>query len=159
MFRIFGYLKNHAKASLRVDVSYPEEIANDGIFKCNWKRLYPNAEEKIPHNAPEPKGKAVRLWGECDADHAHDLETRRSVTGVLIWVNKTLVKWYTKRQSTVETSTYRSEIVSWCRTAVGCIIKMKYSLKMLGIPVTMKEVWLRETICQSSRIAQSQRVH
>ena len=68
---------------LRIDVTYPDEL-EDGIVKCNWKHLYPNAVEKLPHNAPDAKGKAVRLWGEFDADHAHDLETRRAVTGVLI---------------------------------------------------------------------------
>ena len=39
-----------------------------------------------------------------DADHAHDLVTRRSITGILVMLNNTPVRWVSKRQKTVETS-------------------------------------------------------
>jgi hypothetical protein len=44
-----------------------------------------------------------------DADHAHDLVTRRSITGILVMLNNTPIRWISKRQKTVETSTYESE--------------------------------------------------
>ena len=139
MFRIFGYLKYHPKASLKMDPSYPEEPI-EGIVKANWKHLYPGAHEKLPHNAPVPKGKPIRVWGEFDADNAHDLENRRSVSGVLIYMNNSVVKWYSKRQNTVETSTYGSEVVS-CRTAVELLFEMRYCVRMLGVPL-LHESWL-----------------
>jgi hypothetical protein len=46
-----------------------------------------------------------------DADHAHDLVTRRSITGILVMLNKTPIRWVSKYQKTVETSTYGSELV------------------------------------------------
>ena len=139
MFRIFGYLKNHVKVSIKCDVSYPEEPVH-GARKCDWKHLYPNAHEKIPHKYPKPLGKPLRLWAEFDADNAHDLETRRSVTGIFVYLNNTLIRWFSKRQHTVETSTYGSEIVA-CRTAVEMLIEMRYTLRMLGVPL-MEKTWL-----------------
>ena len=37
-----------------------------------------------------------------DANHAHDQVTRRSVAGILLFVNNTPVNWYSKQQHTVE---------------------------------------------------------
>jgi len=64
-----------------------------------------------------------------DADHAHDLETRISVSGVLFFVNGNI-----KRQATIETSTYGSEIVAM-KSAVEIEYEMRYKLKMLGIEI------------------------
>jgi len=139
MFRIFGYLKYHIKASLKMNTSYPEEPV-EGIVRANWKHLYPGAHEKLPHNAPEPKGKPLRVWGEFDADHAHDHENRRYVSGILIYMNNSVVKWYSKRQNTIETSTYGSELVSY-RTIVELLIKMGYCVRILGGPLLCKS-WL-----------------
>jgi hypothetical protein len=47
-----------------------------------------------------------------DADHAHDLVTRRSITGILVKLNNTPIRWIYKRQKTVETSNYVSELVA-----------------------------------------------
>ena len=139
MLRIFGYLKHHGKVKLKFDVSYPE-IPGGKLEKCDWKHFYPGAKEKLPHEAPSPKGKPIRVWGEKDSDNAHDLETRRSVTGFNIYMNNSLVKSYSKRQSTVETSTYGSEIVAG-RIAVEHLIATRYALRMLGVPV-LHESWL-----------------
>lgn len=69
-----------------------------------------------------------------DADHAHDTVPRRSVTGIIIMVNKTPIKWISKRQKTVETSTYGSELVA-SRVAVENVMAMRYYLRMLGVPI------------------------
>jgi hypothetical protein len=59
-----------------------------------------------------------------DADHAHDLVTRRSITGILIILNNTPVRWISKRQKTVETSTYGSELVA-SRIAKELILEVR----------------------------------
>jgi hypothetical protein len=90
--------------------------------------------EELPHDMLEPKGKPVRITVYLDADHAHDLVTRRSVTGILIFINNTPIKWICKRQKTVETSTYSSELVT-ARIATEAVIALRYQLRMLGVPV------------------------
>jgi hypothetical protein len=49
-------------------------------------------------------------------------------------VNKTPVKWILKRQKTVESSTYRSEMVA-TRVATDLAVEFCYALHMLGVEV------------------------
>ena len=114
MIRVFGYLKKWSKGSIVIDPKYPDHDQFDVADYNQWREFYPDAEEMIPDDdyRPEPKGPKVRTTVYKDADHAHDLVTRRSVSGVLLFINNTPVKWNSKRQKTVETSTYGSELVS-----------------------------------------------
>jgi len=52
-----------------------------------------------------PKGKTVQIT-------AHYQVTRRSVTGILLFVNNTPIKWYSKRQNPLETSMLGSKLVA-----------------------------------------------
>jgi hypothetical protein len=42
--------------------------------------FYPDAGEEIPKDFPPEKGSRDRMTVNIDADHAHDLVTRRSIT-------------------------------------------------------------------------------
>jgi hypothetical protein len=70
-----------------------------------------------------------------DSDHAHDKVTRRSVTGILIMVGRTPVFFSSKRQGSVETSTYGAEFCAM-RTAAEETIAVRYMLRCLGVKVT-----------------------
>jgi hypothetical protein len=61
---------------------------------------------------PIPLGKPLQMNMFCDALHASDLVTRRSTTGFLIYLFGAPVVWYSKRQNTVESSTFGSEFVA-----------------------------------------------
>ena len=69
-----------------------------------------------------------------DANLYHDLVNGRSVTGILHLFNKTVIDWYSKRQSTVETATYGSKFVA-ARTAMEQIIDLRLQLRYLGVTV------------------------
>jgi hypothetical protein len=60
------------------------------------------------------------------ADHEHDLVSRRSVTGILMMLNNTPIRWVSKRQKTVVTSTYGSEVVA-SRIATELILEGYFS--------------------------------
>ena len=77
-------------------------------------------------------GPRVRITVYKDADHAHDILIRCSVTGVLLFLNNTPVKWISQRQKTVETSTYESELVA-AKVAPELILEYRYTLRMLGV--------------------------
>ena len=83
---------------------------------------------------PVPKGAKARITVYVDADHAHDQVTRRSVSGILLFLNNTPVRWYSKMQKTVETSTYGSELVA-SRIATELVMEYRYALRMLGVEV------------------------
>jgi hypothetical protein len=59
--------------------------------------------------------------------HTHDLVTRRSITGILVMLNHTPIRWRYKRQKTVETSTYGSELVA-SRNSLELILEVRYVL-------------------------------
>jgi hypothetical protein len=134
MKRVFGYLKKFPKGKIVVDASYRDH--SNFVFRDydTWKEFYPDASEEMPDNMPEPYGKKVRISCYVDADHAHDTVTRRSVTAILLFVNNTPIRWHSKRQKTVETSTYGSEMVA-ARIATDTIIEIRYILRMLGVPI------------------------
>ena len=96
--------------------------------------MYPDAAEVIPDNMPPPLGQKVLIRTYHDSDFAHDLVNRRPVTGVLIFLNNMLFESYSKRQNTVETSTFGAEFVA-AKVAVEMTISLRYQLRMLGVPV------------------------
>ena len=91
-------------------------------------------KEQVPNNMLPPCGRAVSSHCFVDADHASNTVTRRSQTGILIFLNRALIVWYSKRQNTMETSTFGSEFIAM-RTAVEHIEVLCYKLHMFGIPV------------------------
>lgn len=110
VFHIFAFVKAHDRSRL---VLYDAELTIDDakFVKVNWAGYYPDAAEAIPTNAPEPLGNAVGTTCFVDADHAGCRATRRSHSGILLYVNSALVQWQSKRQNTVEASTFGSEFV------------------------------------------------
>ena len=83
---------------------------------------------------PEPKGKSVTISCFVDANHASNVVTRRSHTGILAFVQNSPIIWVSRRQNTVETSTFGSEFVA-LRTAWDVIIALRYKLRMFGVPL------------------------
>ena len=83
---------------------------------------------------PTPFEKAAQITVYVNANHAHDTVTQCSVSAILIFVNNTPIRWHSKRQKTVETSTYGAELVT-ARIAVDMVIELRYMLWMLGVPV------------------------
>jgi hypothetical protein len=67
-----------------------------------------------------------------DADHAHDLITRRSITGILVMLNNSPDRWVSRPQKTVEISTNGSELVV-SRIATELILEVIYMLRLLGV--------------------------
>jgi hypothetical protein len=101
---------------------------------CDWAEFYPGAAEAIPPDAPEPRGNSVHMTCFVDADHAGCQVTRRSHTGVIIFLNRAPILWYSKQQNTVESSTFGSEFIA-AKTAIEMIEGMRYKLRMMGIPL------------------------
>ena len=124
LHRVFGYLRKYPKGKILIDVAEAPVRSEVKITKGqNWSEMYPDACEDIPKNMPIARGKPATLTTYVDADHARDKVTCRSVTGVLMLINNTPLQWVSKRQGTVETSTYGSELIA-ARTAIDMIIEV-----------------------------------
>ena len=134
--RVLGYLKKFQNRRLvlnpnKFDLT-PLLSNSAGEFET-WSEFYPDAQEDIPSDRPAvpPNSKKVQITIFVDADHAHCEVTRRSVTGIVVFVNSTPVKFFSKMQRTVETSTYGSELVA-ARIATDFAMEMRYNIRMLG---------------------------
>ncbi|CAJ1948049.1 unnamed protein product [Cylindrotheca closterium] len=137
-FYLFGYLKKFPNKQLPVD-SRPLELcptltATKGTFKADFLEEYPDAKEDRDPKEPKAFGKPVQTSVFFDANLAHDLVTRRSITGLLVYVGSTLVSWTSKRQGCIASSTYCSEFIAM-RAATEEAISIRYMLCSLGVPV------------------------
>ena len=92
-----------------------------------------------------PQGELATLTCYVDADHARDKVTGRSVTGIVMLLNNTLITWMSKWQQTIETSTYGLELVA-ARIATDLVIEMRYKLRMLGIKLEEFSVMVGDNI-------------
>jgi len=99
---------------------------NDDLFPTyDWTDFYNGVTEDIPKNAPQSRGLPVQMNVFVDADHAGNPLTRRSQTGILLYLNKAPIMWYSKSQKTVETSTFGSEFVAM-KVATEIIRGLRY---------------------------------
>ena len=133
VYHIFGYLKESLRRRLYFDPSHPV-ISEERFVTYDWVDFYKDEKEDIPLDMPEPRGREVGIHCFVDASHACDKVTRRSQSGILIFVNKAPVVFYSKRQNSVETSTFGSEFTA-LKQAVEMIKALRYKLRMFGIPI------------------------
>jgi hypothetical protein len=93
-----------------------------------------DGQELLPPNAPEPRGLGFTMRSKVDADHAADTTTRRSRTGFIVYLNCSPIYWLSKKQLSVESSSFGSEFCAMkhlCEYVRG----LRYKLRMMGIPV------------------------
>ena len=96
------------------------------------KALYPEAVEEIDPKFPTPRGKPIQTSVWFDANFAHDKKSRKSCEGFMLYMGSTLVKAKSKRQGSIASSTYVSEIHAG-RTAAEEVMDLRYLLRSLGL--------------------------
>ena len=111
LYHIFGYLKAHPKRNLFFYLQHPK--VDERAFK-EYDRydFYQDAKERLPSDMPPPRGRLVSSHCLVYSDHTGGKVTLRSQTGILIFLNHAPIIWYSKRQNTVETSTFGREFIS-----------------------------------------------
>jgi len=109
-----------------------------GEEEYDWaSTVYGDALEILPKDAPVPLGNFVMLSHYVNANLCHDMLMGRSVTGILHYLNKTPIDWYSKKKATIKTATYGSELVS-AHLVVEQIVDLQLTLRYLGIPICEK---------------------
>jgi len=130
--RIFAYLKQVPDAYIKLDI---DKLNLSSIkFEANeWEDLYLDAKEDIADNILVPKHEgSIALTMFVDANHANDLVTRQSVTGFIIFAGHIPICSYSKRQNTVESATYGSELMA-ARISLEHLLGVRYKLRAMGI--------------------------
>ena len=83
---------------------------------------------------PTPLGPLLILTAFVDANHAGNRVTRRSQTGFIIYGNSTPPMWFSKKQSTIETSTFGSEFVA-LRLCSESLSALRYKLRTFRVNI------------------------
>ena len=113
---IFAYLKKHMNSEMVFDPSDPN-IDMDSFQRQDWSySIYssPGEElkEALPPNMPQSLGNGFKLRCFVDADHVGESLTCRSSTGFIVILNNAPIYWHPKKQTTVKTSTFGSELMA-----------------------------------------------
>jgi hypothetical protein len=136
VLHIFAYLKSHHNAELVFDPSDPA-IDESEFERRDWTSSefgHLDGKEVLPPQMPEPRGIGFVMRAKVDADHASDTTTRRSRTGFVVYLNSALVYWWSKKQNSVESSSFGSEFIAM-KQCCEYLRGLRYKLRMMGIPV------------------------
>ena len=131
---IFAYLKKYNRSKMVFDETMPDFEDTSNFVIGDWSEVYPGAKETIPLDQPQARGNPVVMSCFEDADHAGDVVNRRSQTGLIVFVNRAPIYWYSKKQNTVESSTFGSEMVAM-KQSVEIIEGLRYKIRMMGFPL------------------------
>jgi hypothetical protein len=137
VFHIFAYLRKYHNTELVFDPSDPCVEEADFELK-DWTSSefgHLQGNEELPPNMPQPRGLGFIMSAKVDADHAADTVTRRSRTGFLVRLNSSLIYWNSRKQNSVESSSFGSEFVAM-KQCCEYLRGLRYKLRMMGIPCT-----------------------
>ena len=70
-----------------------------------------------------------------DSNHTGNIWTRRSRNGFMIYMNMSLINWYSRKQSTIETSVFGTEFVAM-NVGIENLHAIWYKLRMISIPIS-----------------------
>ena len=134
VFHIFAYLKKYHNTEMVFDPTDP--VIDESQFeRKDWtaSEFGLGLKEEMPVNLPQPRGLGFVMRAFVDADHASDSVTRRSRTGFLVYLNNAPVYWMSKKQTSVETSSFGSEFIAM-KQCCEYLRGLRYKLRMMGIP-------------------------
>ena len=129
-------MKAHPRLNIVLD-PWPvplDENAFANVELSAWRDFYGDVAEELPPKMPAPLGNTLDITCFVDSDHAGNVVTQRSHTGIIIFLNNAPVIWFSKKQNTVESSSFGSEFVA-LRIAQDLIVGLWYKLRMFGVPI------------------------
>jgi hypothetical protein len=134
VYHIFAYLARHPTGTIVFDATTPRLDESSFQHDTDWKPFYGNVHEEEPRDMPHALGLPVAIACFVDANHAGNVLTRRSHTGIIIFIQNAPIIWYSKKQNTVESSTFGSELVA-LRVARDLIAALRIKLRLFGVPL------------------------
>ena len=111
VYHMFYYLKKHHNAVMVFDTTpldfYRSQFeCQDCKYSAYCKE---DIKEELPPNIPKPHGPGFTMCVYFDADNAGGLSTRRSRAVFVVFLDRALVYWFSKKQGSLETSTIGGE--------------------------------------------------
>ena len=136
VFHMFAFLKIKHNGVMVFDPTEPDLDISQFPVEDWSASAYGECKEELPPNAPKSRGLGFTMRSFVDSDHAGDTITRRSRTGFIIFLNSAPIYWYSKKQGSVETSSFGSEFIAM-KQCCEYVRGLRYKLRMMGIPVDL----------------------
>jgi hypothetical protein len=134
VYHIFAYLSMNQTSKIVFDPTTPLLDESSFNHDADWKPFYGDILEQKPGDAPFPLGLPIAIACFVDANHAGNIITRRSHTGIIIFVQNAPILWFSKKQNTVESSTFGSKLVA-LRIARDMVASLRIKLQLFGVPL------------------------
>lgn len=133
--KILGYLKKYPSKGYTVDprapiLNYPYEK-----LEPDFGNQYADFVEDMDDKLPSPKMEELPITIFVDSNHGHDLVTGKSISGILAFVGRTPIVWHSKRQGSVQSSTFGAEFIA-LKKGVEEAITIRYYLRSMGVKVS-----------------------
>ena len=74
--------------------------------------MYGNLSEGMPPNVSKYMGKGLLMKAFCNSDHTGENITRRSRSVFVVILNMAPIYWFSKKHTSMETSTFGSDFVA-----------------------------------------------
>ena len=132
IYQIFEYIRSHLRPAAVLGSS--RLSINGGNFKAvGWAQTYGDAKEEAPAELPEERGNPVEITLYVDAAHAGNLASRRSHTGIIIFLSSAPITWHSKRQGAAEAPALGPGLAALGAGAEASR-GLRCKLRMMGIP-------------------------
>ena len=132
LLHVFAYLKKHMNTDMMFDRSDPVIYMNY-FQRQDWSySIYSlpgeYLKEALPPIMPKPLGHDFKIICFLDTNHAGESLTCRSRTRFIVMLNNAPIHWHSKKQNSVETSTFGSEMMAM-KQAADYIRGFRYKLR------------------------------
>ena len=135
-FQIFEYLDIHNDSDLVIipGISKFSDPITINIKIKQINKIYIEAVEDLPPNAPPSRKKPTQVSSFINSDHTGNKFTRCYQSCIILYCNKSSIVWYNNRHTTVESSIFDSKYVEQ-QIVSEIIISLHYKLQMFIIPI------------------------
>ena len=107
IYHIFAYLKSHSNMGR---IGYYLMVPNVylSVFNNNtdWARFYVVIEEELLPKMPESCVRDVSIYSFVGANNAGSFVTRRSHTGIIVFIQNAPMIWFSNKQNTFKAATF-----------------------------------------------------
>ena len=128
------HLRQRHSTCLIFNPTHPEIDFEDFKYDKRWVDFYGDVKESVLTNTPELHDKHVNLRACVDSDHASKKSTWQPCTGYLVYLNNSLITWFSKRQPTVECSVFGAEFVIM-KHVMEDLMGLCFKLWMMSVPL------------------------
>ena len=108
VFHMFAFLKGKHNSLMVFDITEPETDLSKFTIEYWSETSYGKCKLELTPNTPQERVIGMTMRDFVDSDNAVNMMTWRSRTGFIIFLNNAPMYWFSKKHSSIETSSLGS---------------------------------------------------